>query len=240
MRLHRCIDVFLGTLLASQISLNGVEANLCLMVYQMADNDLGPFLRQDFVELSNAPAMSSLNLRTWVYYDALNQGGVTLPGTVYRNGDDASTTFTGSRYVTYDSSLGRMTVDTELPGETDSDSESTVQRFLEHALKDCLANGYDSLMAVFASHGASFVGFGGDYNVRTRKLLQSNKALANAIQSALRNTVGAPKKLEVLGFDACSMQSVEVVDDYVDVANYILASEALEPGHGTLLGSVSS
>lgn len=39
--------------------------------------------------------------------------------------------------------------------------------------------------------------------------------------------------LDVIGFDACLMQAVGAADDYKGVAKYILASEAVEPGHGT-------
>ena len=100
---------------------------------------------------------------------------------------------------------------------------------------DCLSNGYDSLMAVFSSHGGGFAGFGGDENIR-RKLLQTNANVASGIRSALDNTDGAPNKLDVLGFDSCLMQSVGSADDYKDIAKYILASEAVEPGHGKFTG----
>ena len=46
------------------------------------------------------------------------------------------------------------------------------------------------------------------------------------------DAAGGPSKLQVLGFDACLMQAVGAADDYFDVADYILASEAVEPGHG--------
>ena len=151
------------------------------------------------------------------------------PNTVDSFGNALTSSFTGSRYITYDPSLGRMRVDTELAGEQNSDTPSSIQNFLQRALADCLPNGYDSLMAVFSSHGGGFAGYGGDEN--GRKLLQTNAAIASGIRSALSNA-GGPSKLEVIGFDACLMQAVGAADDYKDIADYLLASEAVEPGHG--------
>lgn len=96
---------------------------------------------------------------------ALNQGGQALPNTVDANGNGIDGSFTGSRYVTYDPGMGKMKVDVELSGEQNSDTPSAVQNFLEHAMNDCKANGYDSLMAVFASHGGGFAGYGGGTSI---------------------------------------------------------------------------
>ena len=210
------------------------RAKTCLMMYQMADNNLEFYLRQDYEEMTRSSVISSGDLRLWIYYDALNQGGTPLPNTVDANGNDLSTAgpFAGSRYVTYDASLGKMRVDVELQGEQNSDSVATIQSFLEHALTDCFANGFTSTMLVFASHGGGFAGYGGDENTRGRHLLQTNSEVAAAIRGALGNTNGAPAKLEVVAFDACLMQAVGAADDYMGVAQYILASEAVEPGHG--------
>jgi len=202
------------------------------MMYQMADNNLEFYIRQDFEELTNAPVMKSPDLRTWVYFDARNSGGGPLPNTVDANDMPITAPFTGSRYVTYNATLGKMKIDTQFEIEWDSDLGTTMEAFLNRALPDCLSNGYTSLMLVFSSHGGGFAGFGGDENAgrRNRKLLQENAVIAQSIRSAL-DTAGATK-LDVIGFDACLMSSVEAADDYLDVANYLLASEAVEPGHG--------
>lgn len=125
-----------------------------------------------------------------------------------------------------------MRIDVELSGEQDSDTVGAVQDFLEHALADCVADGFDSYMAVFSSHGGGFAGYGGDENKGRRGLLQTNQNIVQAITSALGNVPGSPAKLDVIGFDACLMQAVGAADDYKGVTNYILASEAVEPGHG--------
>jgi len=229
MRFSTAGNLLIGALAAMTLLPDATEAKTCLMLYQMADNNLEYFIRQDFQELSQSAVIKSGDLRTWIYYDALNQGGQALPNTVDSNGNGISSGFTGSRYVTYDSGLQKMKVDVELPGEQNSDTTSAVQSFLEHAMTDCKNNGYDSLMAVFASHGGGFAGYGGDEN--GRKLLQTNQGVAAAIRGALDNTGSGPT-LDVLGFDACLMQAVGAADDYKYVTKYILASEAVEPGHG--------
>jgi hypothetical protein len=127
------------------------EAKTCLMLYQMADNNLEFYIRQDYSELASSPVISSPDLRTWIYFDALNSGGQALPNTVDSSGSPESGTFTGSRYITYDSNYGKMKVDVELSEEVNSDTPTAIQSFLTHALGDCLANGHDSLFVIFSS-----------------------------------------------------------------------------------------
>ena len=86
--------------------------------------------------------------------------------------------------------------------------------------------------AILLSSGGGFAGYGGDENKGRRGLLQTNQNVVQAITSALGNVPNAPAKLDVIGFDACLMQAVGAADDYKGVTNYILASEAVEPGHG--------
>jgi len=229
--------------LAMGLLVPAAQAKTCLMLYQMADNNLEYYLRQDYEELTNSDVIRSGDLRLWVYYDALNQGGDPLPNTVDQNGNPLSGSFTGSRYLTWDASRGKMKVARELPEEQNSDTKTVVQSFLTHALTDCKAAGHNSKMAIFSSHGGGFAGYGGDENANRnlrfsggdeipgRQLLQTNSAISRAIDGALAST-GAGSKLEVIGFDACLMQAVGAADDYRDVAQYILASEAVEPGHG--------
>jgi Clostripain family len=211
----------------------------CLLVYQMADNNLEYYLRKDFEEITLSPAVQGDDLRTWVYHDARNEGiGEPLPNTVDANGNAVTAPFFGSRYMTYDKDLQKMRIDVQLSGEVNSDQPETVQNFLEYGIQDCLAHNYTSLMAAFSSHAGGFAGFGGDKATRRnlRELLkinlQTNRAIAGAIRAALDTTVGTDQKLEVLGFDACLMQATGSADDYRTVAKYILASEAVEPGHG--------
>lgn len=253
-----------------------VKSNVCLMLYQMADNDLEAFLRQDNLELIQSPGIREPNLNTWVYFDHRNYGGsdsdITepLPMVYERDGSDipsGTAKPTGSQYLHYDHTLQKMVVDRTLEGEQNGDVPQTLQTFIEVAISDCIigsTNAADDsssyattttteFVLILASHGSGWLGFGGDENTRRRRQRrrrmrqrqqrrrslsqqqpQSNVDVVWAIQSALGNVFpnGPTTMLDVIGFDACSMQAVDTVDDYRDVAKYFLASETVEPGHG--------
>ena len=110
-------------------------------------------------------------------------------------------------------------VDTILLGEQDSDSKSTVVNFLTHALlTDCVAQGAQEYMFILSSHGGGYAGFGGhEFQVRQRRLAQSNLSILGGIQIALASVAGAPARLDVLGFDACLMSAVGALDEYSEV-----------------------
>jgi hypothetical protein len=226
--------LLLGALAAATYA-PAVDAKICLMLYQMADNNLEYYLRQDNAELTSSQVINNDNLRTWVYYDGLNSGGNALPRSYDSNGNALTSRFTGSRYYTWDKSVGNgggLRMDVELSGEINSDQPATITNFMTHAMADCIDEGYEDLFAVFSSHGGGFAGYGGDENTRHRHLLQTNANLAGAIRSALDTTFDDSKKLSVIGFDACLMNAVGAADDFTSVADNLLASEAVEPGHG--------
>ena len=112
-------------------------------------------------------------------------------------------------------------------------------------------------MFVLYIAGGGYAGFGADDNEPLRRLAagklqenqlarpislhrwlgyQSNLSIRDAISAALSSVVGAPAVLDVLGFDACLMQSVGALDEFKSITRYFLASEAVEPGHGTFQG----
>ena len=63
-------------------------------------------------------------------------------------------------------------------------------------------------------------------------ITQSNVEIIAALTKALDSVDGAPDLYDVIGFDACLMQAVSAMDEYRDVASYVLASETTKPGHG--------
>lgn len=229
MRMETFSKLLVGAL-AAGLWLPSAQAKTCLLLYQMADNNLEYYLRQDYEELTKSTVINDPNLSVYTYYDALEGG--PLPGLLNSNGGAETGNFQGSRYIHYDQSKGAMVIQNQLNGEQNSDLGSTVQAFLEYGMAGCVASGHTSFMAVFSSHGGGFAGYGGDEHPSRRSLLQTNGSIVNAIKSALANTNGAPSKLSVIGFDACLMQAFGAADDYYTVADYILGSEAVEPGHG--------
>jgi hypothetical protein len=212
--------------------------------FRDADNNLELSIRKDLFELTQSSAVQDPSVVTWVYFDARNLGkevDVLEPLQNVFNADGTPLTapkFVDSRYFTYNHTQGKMVIDTILTGEQDSDRPETVSAFVTRALTDCVAKGATEYMMIFSSHGGGFYGFGGDdHKRRTRRLsrnlgTQSNLSILTALQNSLAAVPGAPAKLDVLGFDACLMQSADALDEYREVTKYYLASEATEPGHG--------
>lgn len=221
---------------------------ICMMVYQMADNDLETFLQADLSEITKSSFTQSLSTTTWIYHDGLDSGdpyytGDTLVDVYNSDGTVLTESFTSGRYLNWDHDLGKMVVNTTFSSELNSDSSAVLQAFIAYALTDCIAQGKSEFFLVLSSHGAGFEGFGGDIdNVRRlrRKLTQATASIVSAIQGALSSVSGAPSQLDVLGFDACLMQAMDALDDFAGITRYYLASEAVEPGHGWAYNELSA
>lgn len=75
-------------------------------------------------------------------------------------------------------------------------------------------------------HGAGWRGYGSDENTSDILSLQD-------ITTALEGAKEATKvHLDLIGFDACLMSTVEVADALAPYADYLLASQEVEPGTG--------
>ena len=201
-------------------------------------------MRRDFTEITFSPVTHTPTVHTWIYFDACTYDGEActdtypLSNAYDANGNPITEKFDGSRYFRWDHTDSKMKVDTVLEGEQNSDTPSVLQAFVEHAVTDCVAKGATEYFLALSSHGGGFIGYGGDNNTgRRRRLdgLQSNKSIVTAISSALANVPGGPAMLDVLGFDACLMQSAGALDDFKGITKYHLASEATEPGHGAYI-----
>ena len=65
MRFQSAGNLLLLGALAALFAAQGTEAKVCLMLYQMADNNLEFYLRQDYEELTQSAVVSNPDLRTW-------------------------------------------------------------------------------------------------------------------------------------------------------------------------------
>jgi len=88
--------------------------------------------------------------------------------------------------------------------------------FVEWGIKNYPAENY---MLIMSSHGKGWEGMIVD---RSHKGFMSTPEIREALESA-KNSTG--KKIDVIGFDACSMASVEVAAELSDVADYMVASQ---------------
>ncbi|CAJ1934045.1 unnamed protein product [Cylindrotheca closterium] len=224
------------------------HGNLCFMLYQMADNDLEFYIRQDLEEYNNSPMIQDITTNTWVYFDHRNfdttpveeEIAENLPFVYDSQGNSLSSAKPdGSFYYRYDHALGLLVVDSDL-GELNSDVPQTVYDFATKALADCKASGSTEYFIAFSSHGTGFEGFGGDENTRRRKLegVQTNNDIVSALQMALDDN--GIDKFDVIGFDACLMMAYGALDDYTSISRYFIASEEVEPGHGWSYSSLTA
>lgn len=207
----------------------------------MTDNDLEAFIRDDLEEYTKSEAVRTPTLTSWNYFDHRNfgdeeYGDERKPLVNVYNADGSEVTGVKSelsQYLRWDHELGKMVIDRTTDVEVDSDTPEAITDFFTVALEDCVSKGSTEFFASFSSHGGGYNGYGGDYNARRRRLAQANRNIVEGLKTALTNVDGTPAKLNVLGFDACLMQEVGALDEYSEVADYLLASEAVEPGHGT-------
>ena len=101
-------------------------------------------------------------------------------------------------------------------------------------LKEFLSYGYDNYKSdlydlILWDHGGGPVfGYGSDQNDESETPMTINQ-LTTAINGS---TLGKATNLEFIGFDACLMSNVETAYSLKDYAEYLLASEELQPGFG--------
>ena len=106
--------------------------------------------------------------------------------------------------------------------------ESSLTLFLDYP-REGYAN-FDQRFLTFWDHGNAYKGFGNDRNFNNDSL--SMAEIENAFRSSRAGT------FDLVGFDVCLMATMEVAKIIEPNAEYILASEDLEPGHGWLWSSV--
>jgi hypothetical protein len=98
---------------------------------------------------------------------------------------------------------------------------SSLKHFLNY-LREAYTNHEQSFL-VFWNHGGSYKGIGFDQYYAMEPLSLEE------VQQALNST---QSHFSLIGFDACLMASMETANYLYQHADYLLASEELEPGHG--------
>ena len=112
--------------------------------------------------------------------------------------------------------------------DANMDDEESLKEFLDF-LRDEYPE-FDVRFLTFWDHGNSYKGFGGDTNFAPDSLTMDE--FAGAFQQSQAGV------FDLIGFDACLMASIEVAKFVRPHANYMIASEELEPGHGWLWSDV--
>ena len=173
-------------------------------------------------DLEDASGSASINLRQII--DATKAGSdlkfiIEAGGTGrwFTNGFQNRRT---GRYMIKDGEVTRLET---LPRDTSMSEEKTLKEFLKWANKNYPS---DRKMLFFWDHGGAISGFGIDeLNPAKGKNLLSIAAIKNSLKAS-------GEKYDLIAFDACLMQTLEVCHALEPFADYMLASEESEPGSG--------
>ncbi|NTV40123.1 MAG: hypothetical protein HGA51_09270, partial [Demequinaceae bacterium] len=184
-----------------------------VLVYSIADTDLEPYMMTDLEELGAVASSGDLQVMALV-----DRAGEYSDADVLGLGD-----WEGGKLLSLDAP-GAATVVTDV-GDVDTGDPETLAAFVAQGLQDHPADHY---ALVISDHGASWPGVGGDEGSDYDDL--SLAELEQAIGDGL-NAAGVDK-LDLLGFDACLMATYEVASTMAPLADRMIASQELEPGHG--------
>jgi hypothetical protein len=188
-----------------------------ILTFSIADTDLEPYMMQDLDELGTSGGYDDLNL-------------VALVDRSSDYGDDdvlGLDGWDGGKLL--EITDGGATVLDDL-GDINTGDPQVLADFISRGISDYPADHY---ALVISDHGASWPGVGGDESsdYDSLELWELNEAIAAGIQSA------GIDKLDLIGFDACLMATYEVASTLAPLADRLLASQELEPGHGWDYGS---
>lgn len=183
-----------------------------VLVYSIADTDLEPYLLADLEEFAEVGSQENLQVAAMVDR-AEGYSSDPLLGV-----ED----WVGAKYV----SLGQGSAE-ELAdlGDVDTGDPGPLADFIAQGVADHPAEHY---ALVISDHGASWPGVGGDEGsgMSTLTLEELREGITDGLDEA------GLDKLDLLGFDACLMATYETASTLAPVADRMIASQELEPGHG--------
>lgn len=218
-----------------------------VMVYLDADNDLEAFGLKDFnemeqglydaVQAGNSDITENLNLIVLIDRNR----GYTSSATEYNGSDwsdtrlyrvkpdNSDTYFNSERLDDGGSGVGHVAS----LGEKNLGNPSTLSWFLEYGRTNFPAEHY---AIVFWDHGG-----GARHLQKEDKDLKAvcwdedsgdNPLYLDEIQDGIAKEFNSTDKIDVIGFDACIMSTVEVAYEFRNLADYLVASMNYEQGNG--------
>ncbi len=182
------------------------------LIYGMGDTDLEPFLLEDLVEMSGA-AGDDIEIIALVdrHPEFSDEGVLGL--------DD----FEDTRLLRILSD--GVEVLSDEPTEANLGDQQVLADFVEYGMNVWPA---DHTALVFWDHGAGWTGMGPD-ETDGLDVLELGEIRAG-VEAGL--SAAGVARLDLIGFDACLMATYEVASVVAPYADYMLASQELEPGHG--------
>lgn len=183
-----------------------------VLQYQIADTDLEPFLMDDIDEMGEVGSNENLTIRALVDRAA-------------DHGDDDVLdlgSWVGGKLIEVGAGEGEVVEDI---GDVNTGDPEVLREFIAEGIEASPAEHY---ALVLSDHGASWPGVGGDESADHDSL--SLQEIHDAIEAGLDDA--GVEKLDLLGFDACLMATYEVASTLAPLADRLVASAELEPGHG--------
>ena len=214
----------------------GDASTWTILVYMMGDTDLEFFAGTDLEEMFSLDASNGLNLVVLADRSPLDEE--FLPGYTNEdfvglgNWDDTKMLLFGDQEVSILPPLKSAEQGLNM-GDAD-----TLANFIEFGLSNFPA---DRTGLIFWDHGAGWPGMGPDeFEDGIPFLDASGEYIAgdilnlSEIQSGITSGLSSVpvEKLDLIGFDACLMATYEVAAAMANLADFMVASEELEPGHG--------
>lgn len=180
--------------------------------YSMADTNLEPFMVGDVNELGEIGSTGHLQVREMMDRSA-------------EYGDDPlldQGAWVGARVLDIEPGSAELVEDL---GDVNSADPAVLASFVAQGIEDHPAGHY---ALIISDHGASWPGVGPDEGSDddVLDLAQIVEGISSGLEQA------GVDKLDLLGFDACLMGSYEVASAVAPLADRLVASQELEPGHG--------
>lgn len=182
------------------------------MAYVVGDTDLEPYALDDLTEMASVGSTDELNIVAMVDRNPDYSADGLL------NLDDWEDT------KLLEVQQDEFVVLDEL-GELDTGDPATLSGFIETAMTDYPADHYALMLW---DHGGGWTGMGADKTDGEDglELAEISQGIADGLSAA------GSEGIDLIGFDACLMATYEVASALAPYADYLVASEEVEPGHG--------
>lgn len=182
------------------------------MVYMIGDTDLEPYALDDIAEMASVGSTDDVNIVALV---DRSPDYTTDPAVDLADWEDT---------VSFLVEKDHLQVVDEL-GERNMGDPATLADFVADTAAQFPADNYG---LVLWDHGGGWIGMGpdetDDYDILS--VPEIGQGIADGLEGA------GIDKLDLLGFDACLMATYEVASVMADHADYMVASQEVEPGHG--------
>ena len=183
-----------------------------VLAYEIADTDLEPFMMADVGEMGEVGSQESLSIVSLV---------------------DRAEGYTDEAVLGLDDWVGGKLLEITPGGAEELEDLGDVNTGDPQVLADFIARGVaeypaDNYALIVSDHGASWPGVGGDESAEEDTLTLAE--IGDGISAGLADA--GLERLDLLGFDACLMATYEVASALSPLADRMLASQELEPGHG--------